>query len=79
MLECGAEREEKQQRKSFSFFQWLRSSTPEEEIYQNLVDLETGRQKLKELNSKPTVSRFNTLFLLFSDSGRSTGAPLTLG
>ena len=53
-------RAEKNHNVNHYFFQWLRSSTPEEEIYQNLVNLETGRQKLKDLNSKPTVSHIIT-------------------
>ena len=54
---------EKKQNVNHYFFQWLRSSTPEEEIYQNLIDLETGKTTLKELNSKLTVSRIDTFFL----------------
>ena len=62
---------EKKQNVNHYFFQWLRSSTPEEEIYQNLIDLQTGRQKLTELDSRPTVSRINTFFPFFDSGGRT--------
>lgn len=38
------------------FFQWLRSNSSEEDIYQNLIDLEAGWKKLKDLNHKSLVS-----------------------
>ena len=48
-------RVEKRQNVNTYFVQRLRSNTPEEEIYQNLMDLETGTKKLTDLNKKSEV------------------------
>ena len=46
------------------FFKWLNASTPEEEIYSNLLALQSGEVSVKDLNKREKVRPMSPLSIL---------------